>query len=107
MIPEVGTRYTPDRWVAVARGGSHVTEMKYPDPYEQMSDEEFDREVVQPLVEQATTISLRMPRPMLERTKEQAARLGVPYQRLMKALLASGLDRLEQSGGRRRRPAAG
>lgn len=67
------------------------------DPFDGMSDEEFEQEVASTLRERSTTISLRVPTVMLEQAKAQAARLGVPYQRLLKSLMAAGLDRLSRA----------
>ena len=42
-----------------------------------------------------TAISLRLPEDLLERTKSEARRRGMPYQTLIKVLLERSLDRLE------------
>ena len=66
------------------------------DPFDDMSDEEFEREVLDSLDQATTKISLRVPKDLLSRTKDVAARRGVPYQALMKALIDQGLKRLER-----------
>jgi predicted DNA binding CopG/RHH family protein len=66
------------------------------DPYDELSDEEFEREILRALELSSTKISLRLPNELLERTKRAAARRGVPYQSLMKALIDQGVKRLER-----------
>lgn len=74
------------------------------DPFDELSDEEFEREVLESLDQATTKISLRVPNELLGRTKQVAERRSVPYQSLMKALIDQGLRRLERvpvRGGRR------
>jgi len=74
---------------------------KWSDPFDDMSDEEFDQHVDALFSERPRTVavSLRVPADLLERFKSQAKRAGVPYQTLMKSVLESAVARLE-----RRRP---
>ncbi len=66
------------------------------DPFDDLSDEEFEREVLDSLDQATTKISLRVPNELLSRTKQAAERRGVPYQSLMKALIDRGIRRLER-----------
>jgi predicted DNA binding CopG/RHH family protein len=77
------------------------TATKWTDPFDDMSDEEFDEHVDALFSERPRTVavSLRVPADLLERVKRQAKRAGVPYQTLMKSVLESAVSRLE-----RRRP---
>lgn len=82
------------------------TATKWTDPFEDMSDEEFDEHVDALFSERPRTVavSLRVPNDLLERLKRQAQRAGVPYQTLMKSVLESAVARLERrepSRGRR------
>ena len=80
------------------------TRRPFRDPFDDLSDEEFEREVLESLDQATTKISLRVPNDLLGRTKKAAERRGVPYQSLMKALIDQGVRRLERTGaeGRRR-----
>ena len=81
------------------------TRKPFRDPFDELSDEEFEREVLESLDQATTKISLRVPNELLGRTKEAAQRRGVPYQSLMKALIDQGVRRLERvkaRGGRQR-----
>jgi predicted DNA binding CopG/RHH family protein len=69
------------------------------DPFDDLSDEEFEREVLDSLDQATTKISLRVPKDLLGRTKQVAERRGVPYQSLMKALIEKGVRRLERVPG--------
>jgi predicted DNA binding CopG/RHH family protein len=73
-----------------------ATRKPFNDPFDELSDEEFEREVLDSLDQATTKISLRVPKDLLNRTKNVAARRGVPYQALMKALIDQGLKRLER-----------
>ena len=67
------------------------------DPYDGMDDEEFIADVEAALKaaqRRQTAISLRLPEELLERTKAEARRRGMPYQTLIKVLLERSLDRL-------------
>lgn len=67
------------------------------DPYDGMDDEEFVADVEAALKaaqRRQTAISLRLPEELLERTKAEARRRGMPYQTLIKVLLERSLDRL-------------
>jgi len=73
-----------------------ATRKPFNDPFDDLSDDEFEREVLESLDQATTKISLRVPKDLLSRTKDVAARRGVPYQALMKALIDQGLRRLER-----------
>jgi predicted DNA binding CopG/RHH family protein len=66
------------------------------DPFDELSDDEFEREILESLEQATTKISLRVPNELLARTKKAAERRGVPYQSLMKALIDQGVRRLER-----------
>ncbi len=72
------------------------TRKPFHDPFEDLSDDEFEREVLESLDQATTKISLRVPNELLGRTKQAAQRRGVPYQSLMKALIDQGVRRLER-----------
>jgi len=74
------------------------TARKWTDPFDDMSDEEFDEHVEALFSERPRTVavSLRVPADLLERLKSQAKRAGVPYQTLMKSVLESAVARLER-----------
>ncbi len=80
------------------------TATKWADPFEDMSDEEFDEHVDALFSERPRTVavSLRVPNDLLERLKRQAKRAGVPYQTLMKSVLESAVARLERREPRER-----
>lgn len=80
------------------------TRNPFTDPFDEFSDEEFEREVLDSLDQATTKISLRVPKDLLGRTKQVAQRRGVPYQSLMKALIDQGVRRLERVGSRSRQP---
>jgi len=78
------------------------------DPFEKMSDEEFDMHVGELFAARPATVavSLRMAPGLLSRLKRQAARSGVRYQTFMKGILEAGVSRLERTDSRSsRRPA--
>jgi len=70
---------------------------KWRDPFDDMSDEEFDEHVEALFSERQRTVavSLRVQADLLERIKRQATRAGVPYQTFMKSVLESAVARLE------------
>jgi predicted DNA binding CopG/RHH family protein len=71
------------------------------DPYEAMSDEEFDTEILAVLERTKTrAVSLRLPLELIDRAKAVADAEHVPYQTLMRAFIDGGVTKLEQ---RRRR----
>ena len=76
---------------------------KWIDPFDQMSDEEFDDHVEKLFNARPSTVavSLRMAPDLLGRVKRQAARAGVPYQTFMKGLLEAGISRLERGATRK------
>lgn len=73
-----------------------ATRKPFNDPFDDLTDEEFEREVLDSLDQATTKISLRVPKDLLGRTKQAAKRRGVPYQSLMKALIDQGIRRLER-----------
>ena len=81
------------------------------DPFDKMSDEEFDAHVDDLFARPATVaVSLRMAPDLLRRLKRQASRVGVRYQTFMKGILEAGVSRLERTSsgqGRRTRPRKG
>jgi predicted DNA binding CopG/RHH family protein len=83
------------------------TATKWTDPFEDMSDEEFDKHVDALFSARPRTVavSLRVPNDLLERLKRQAQRAGVPYQTLMKSVLESAVARLERREPSRERRA--
>jgi predicted DNA binding CopG/RHH family protein len=68
----------------------------FSDPFDELSDEEFEREVLDALERGTTKISLRVPNDLLGRTRQAAGRRGVPYQSLIKVLIDQGVRRLER-----------
>ena len=67
------------------------------DPYDGMSDKKFEAEVLAALdaaKQRQKAISIKLPEALLERTREEAKRRGVPYQTLIKILLERSLDRI-------------
>ena len=67
------------------------------DPYDAMTNKEFEAEVIAAVdaaKQRQKPISIKLPEALLERTREEAKRRGVPYQTLIKILLESSLDRL-------------
>lgn len=68
------------------------------DPFDRMTDEEFDAHVDELISERPRTVgvSLRVPPDLLERVKRQAAQAGVPYQTFMKSVLEAAVSRLER-----------
>jgi predicted DNA binding CopG/RHH family protein len=71
---------------------------KWTDPYDDMSDDEFDAHVEKLFSKRprAVGVSLRMPPDLLERIKRQAGRAGVPYQTFMKSVVEAAVTRLER-----------
>jgi len=78
------------------------TRKPFSDPFDDLSDEAFEREVLDALDQATTKISLRVPNELLGRTKHVAENRGVPYQSLMKALIDQGVRRLERVPSRRK-----
>ncbi len=70
------------------------------DPFDDMSDEEFDAHVEGLFSTRPRTVgvSLRVPPDLLERVKREAARAGIPYQTFIKSMLEAGVSRLERRG---------
>lgn len=73
--------------------------MRYPDPYDQMSDEEFhdwaDRMLARAERSRTRMVTLRMSEALVQRVKHAAAEADIPYQVLMKRLIEAGVDQLE------------
>jgi predicted DNA binding CopG/RHH family protein len=81
-----------------------MSKMYREDPYDTMSDEEFDTEVLAMLDRTKTrAVSIRLPLELIDRTKAVAEAEHVPYQTLIKAFIDGGVRKLEQ----RRRGRAG
>jgi len=74
----------------------------FPDPYDALTDEELEREIMETLEQSTVKISLRVPKGLLERTKQAASERGIPYQTLIKALLDRGISHLEGAQASRR-----
>lgn len=73
--------------------------MRHPDPYEGMTDEEFEEDFYRAVRrERLKPISLRLPESLIARSKELARERGIPYQTLIKGLIEAGLRRLEPQG---------
>jgi len=72
------------------------------DPFDEMSDEEFDAHVDELFAARPATVavSLRMAPDLLGRVKREAGRAGLPYQTFMKGILEAGLSRLEKRSPR-------
>jgi hypothetical protein len=68
------------------------------DPFDGMSDEEFDAQVASclPHGPGSVAVSLRVAPDLLGRVKRQVARAGVPYQTFMKSILEAAVSRLER-----------
>lgn len=77
---------------------TEATRNAFDDPFDELSDDEFERQVLESLDQATTKISLRVPKDLLSRTKHAAEGRGVPYQSLMKALIDQGIRRLERVG---------
>lgn len=74
------------------------------DPYDAMSDEEFDAYMARLFDEpQGPTraVTLRMPEDLLTRLQHLAASRHMPYQRLMKRMLEESLSAVERRTNRR------
>lgn len=71
---------------------------KWVDPFDEMSDEEFDAHVDALFSARpgSVAVSLRVAPDLLGRVKRQAARAGVPYQTFMKSILEAAVSRLER-----------
>lgn len=79
------------------------TPRTFRDPYDDLSDDEFENEVLRALEQSTEKISLRMPSDLLQRTRKAARSRGVPYQSLIKVLVDQGLRRLERAQATRPR----
>jgi predicted DNA binding CopG/RHH family protein len=67
------------------------TRMRFPDPYDQMTDAEFTAYVERMRGGRGrqVPVSLRMPVEMLRELKAEAEQLGIPYQTYLKAIVAN------------------
>ena len=74
---------------------SRASRQPFSDPFDDLTDEQFEREILGSLDRATIKISLRVPKELLGRTKQVAKWRGVPYQSLMKALIDQGVRRLE------------
>lgn len=75
-----------------------MTQRRWSDPFDDMSDAEFDAHVDKIFSARPRTIgvSLRVPEGLLERVKREAARAGMPYQTFMMEVLDAAVSRLER-----------
>ena len=67
------------------------------DPYDGMTKDEFEAEVLAAFRAARTrqkAISIKLPEALLERTRAEAKRRGIPYQTLIKIVLEKSLNRL-------------
>jgi predicted DNA binding CopG/RHH family protein len=83
------------------------TAKKWVDPFEDMSDADFDTHVDELFAARpsAVAVSFRVAPELLGRVKRQAARAGVPYQTFMKGILEAGVSKLERGSAGMKRPA--
>ena len=65
-------------------------------PYAGMSDEELARELDPRVPDRNRVVWIRLPERLLQRARHVAEREGVPYQGLIRKLLESSLERLDQ-----------
>ena len=79
---------------------SKASRKPFSDPFDDLSDEEFERAVLEALDRGTTKISLRVPNDLLGRARQAAERRGVPYQSLIKVLIEKGIRRLERAPAR-------
>lgn len=67
------------------------------DPFDGITDKEFEAEVLKAFDatrQRQKAISIKLPEELLERTRAEAKRQGIPYQTLIKIVLKKSLDRL-------------
>jgi predicted DNA binding CopG/RHH family protein len=67
------------------------------DPFDGMTAKEFEAEVMASIdaaKQRQKAISIKLPEALLERTRAEAKRQGIPYQTLIKIVLERSLDRL-------------
>lgn len=67
------------------------------DPYDGMTNKEFEAEMVaafEASKQRQQAISIKLPKALLERTRAEAKRRGIPYQTLIKIVLEKSLDQL-------------
>jgi predicted DNA binding CopG/RHH family protein len=70
---------------------------KWIDPFDEMSDDEFDAHIDRLFATRPRTVavSLRVAPDLLQRVRRQAKRAGVPYQTFVKSILEAAVSRLE------------
>jgi predicted DNA binding CopG/RHH family protein len=67
------------------------------DPFDGMADKEFEAEMLRAFEaskQRQKAISIKLPEELLERTRAEAKRQGIPYQTLIKIVLEKSLNRL-------------
>src|ERR1019366_10569401 len=76
-----------------------VSAQHFHDPYDAMSDDDFDAYMVR-LSDQpqgpTRSVTVRMPEALLSRLQHMAAQRHMPYQRLMKRMLEESVSGLER-----------
>jgi predicted DNA binding CopG/RHH family protein len=74
--------------------------VKFADPYDHMSDEELDRYLAG-LRKRTRSIptSIKLPDEFIQRIRDEATRLGIPYEILLRGILAERMR--TQPAGRR------
>ena len=68
------------------------------DPYDGMTDKEFEKGVVaafNAVKRRQKAISIKLPEELLARTRAEARRRGIPYQTLITIVLEKALNRLD------------
>ena len=68
------------------------------DPYDGMTDKEFEKVVgaaLDAVKRRQKAISIKLPEELLARTRAEAKRRGIPYQTLIKVVLEKSLNRLD------------
>ena len=66
-----------------------------------MSDEEFEKMVLDSLRQHTKVVSLRLTDRLIERVRRLAEREGVPYHALLRSLIETGISRLERAAERK------
>jgi predicted DNA binding CopG/RHH family protein len=88
-----------------------MTRRPFHDPYDSMSDRDFDQHVealFERTPERTVPVSIRWPEQLLARVKRVADSTGIPYQTLIKDLVAAALpvaERRQQTPATPRRSA--
>jgi predicted DNA binding CopG/RHH family protein len=79
-----------------------MTRQTFHDPYDSLGDDEFDEHIASLLTrhpERTVAVSIRWPEQLLGRVKRVAESAGVPYQTLIKDLVAAALPAAEGHTG--------